>query len=216
MRVSTDKQDLGPKAQRSAIEAWALANGVTVVAWHLDKGISGSSEIEDRPELLRALAELKIRKAGFLIIAKRDRLARDTLVAQLIERAVRDCGGKIASADGIGNGDDAASALLRQILDSVAQYERQIIRGRIKAALRVKRDRNERVGRTMYGFRVGGDGKTLESDEKEQTVIEEARRLRAAGLTFRTVAEVLAAQGMLSRSGRVFDPKQVLRMLVAA
>jgi DNA invertase Pin-like site-specific DNA recombinase len=134
----------------------------------------------------------------------------------LIERAVRDCGGKIASADGIGNGDDAASALLRQILDSVAQYERQIIRGRIKAALRVKRDRNERVGRTMYGFRVGGDGKTLESDEKEQTVIEEARRLRAAGLTFRTVAEVLAAQGMLSRSGRVFDPKQVLRMLVAA
>lgn len=37
LRVSTDEQNLGPEAQRAAILAWALRNGVTVVAWCSDQ-----------------------------------------------------------------------------------------------------------------------------------------------------------------------------------
>ena len=43
VRVSTDEQKIGPEAQRAAIEAWARAAGVQVVAWHEDLGVSGGS-----------------------------------------------------------------------------------------------------------------------------------------------------------------------------
>ena len=32
LRVSTDEQRLGPEAQRAAIAAWAVREGITVVA----------------------------------------------------------------------------------------------------------------------------------------------------------------------------------------
>ena len=34
VRMSTDRQDLSPDAQRAAIERWAKGAGVKVVAWH--------------------------------------------------------------------------------------------------------------------------------------------------------------------------------------
>ena len=41
VRVSTDDQNLGPQAQRAAIESWAAREGVQVAAWHVDQGVSG-------------------------------------------------------------------------------------------------------------------------------------------------------------------------------
>ncbi len=70
LRVSTDHQDLGPEAQRHAIEAWAAANGIEIISWHLDKGVSGGSEMEDRPELIAAIGDIKVHGAGVLLVAK--------------------------------------------------------------------------------------------------------------------------------------------------
>jgi len=50
LRVSTDRQELGPEAQRAAIEAWATREGVTVAAWHVEAGVSGAAPIADRPD----------------------------------------------------------------------------------------------------------------------------------------------------------------------
>src|SRR6185312_5993720 len=58
LRVSTADQKLGPEAQRRAIETWAAGSDVEVVAWHADQGISGGSDLDDRPGLVAALAEL--------------------------------------------------------------------------------------------------------------------------------------------------------------
>lgn len=49
LRVSTDEQRLGPEAQRASIEAWAAREGLSVVAWHVDGGVSGATNIEERP-----------------------------------------------------------------------------------------------------------------------------------------------------------------------
>src|SRR3954469_11593790 len=85
LRASTDEQRLGPEAQRAAIEAWAAREGVSVVAWHVDAGISGGSDLADRPALVAALGALRAARAGVLVVAKRDRLARDVAVAAAIE-----------------------------------------------------------------------------------------------------------------------------------
>jgi hypothetical protein len=48
VRVSTEDQNLGPEAQRAAIERWAPSRGITVAAWHQDC-LSGATAVEDRP-----------------------------------------------------------------------------------------------------------------------------------------------------------------------
>lgn len=213
IRVSTTRQDLGPEAQRRAIAEWASRHDVAVVGWFQDKGVSGGSGIADRPELIAALAAVRQHGAGVLLVARRDRLARDTLVAQLVERAVEDVGAVVVSADGVANGQDPASQMVRSILDAVAAYERQIIKARIKAALAVKKSRRERVGGIPFGWRLAGD--LLEPVEDEQAVVRKADLLRKDGATYRSIAKELARLGHLSRTGRQFDPQQVRRMLAS-
>src|SRR4051812_41386352 len=88
IRVSTTRQELGPEAQRASIEAWAAQRGVRIASWHEDRGVSGSAPIEARPGLLAAITAVREHRAGTLAVARRDRLARDIVVARLTERAV--------------------------------------------------------------------------------------------------------------------------------
>lgn len=212
LRVSTEEQSLGPEAQRRQIESWSIREKIAIIAWHSDQGVSGAAPADKRPGLARAINDLKAHRAGWLVVAKRDRLARDVAVIVAIERAVRGVGARLASTDGPG-GDDPTAVFQRQILDSVAQLERGFIRARTKAALDVKRDRGECVGTVPYGFRVGSDRKTLEEDPKEQATIQRAREIRDRGITLRGVAHILDLEGHKSRRGTPFRHTQVTKML---
>lgn len=214
-RVSTDEQKLGPEAQRSAIESWAAREGVTIVAWHVDSGVSGGSDIADRPALVAALGELRAVGAGILAIARRDRLARDVAIAATVERAVKSSGAKVVSADGAGNGDSPADAFMKTLLDAAAAYERALIRARTAAALQAKRAKGERAGGVPFGFTATPDGRLL-ANEAEQFVLAIVRELRAAGMPLRGVVAELSRRGLVSRTGRAFQLTQVARMTKAA
>ncbi|MBI2943552.1 MAG: recombinase family protein [Candidatus Wallbacteria bacterium] len=213
VRVSTDEQKLGPEAQRAAIEAWAARERVTVAAWTTDAGVSGGSDLADRPGLMAALGELRAHVAGVLVIAKRDRLARDVYVAATIERAIGASGARVACADGVANGDTPADAFLRQILDGAAEYERALIRARTRAALQAKRARGERAGELPYGYRMADDGRHLEAAPAEQAVIARVRELHAASLSLRGVVAEIAREGLTSRAGRPLALTQVARLV---
>ena len=214
LRVSTDDQRLGPEAQRAAICAWAQREGIAVVAWHDDHGVSGGSDLETRPGLVAALGELRAARAGVLAVAKRDRLARDVAIAVTIERAVRACGARVASAEGVANGDGPADDFMRTILDAAAQYERALIRARTKAALAAKKARGERVGGIPFGFTAVA-GRLVENAE-EKDVIGEIRDLRVRGHSLRLVVNELSRRGFRSRAGKAFGLTQVARMARAA
>jgi len=213
VRVSTDEQKIGPEAQRAAIEAWARGAGARVVAWHEDLGVSGGSELEERRGLIAAMTSLRAHGAGTLVVAKRDRLARDVAVSALIERAVKESGARIVSADGVGNGDGAADAFLRAILDAAAAYERELIRARTRAAMAVKRAKGERSGKIPYGLALAEDGRHLVEDGFEQSVIARVKALRAEGHAVTRIAKALDALGVATRSGRPWHPQQVARIL---
>lgn len=200
LRVSTDEQHLGPDAQRAAITAWAAREGVAIVAWHVDAGVSGAAAIDARPELLAALASLATHGAGSLVVARRDRLARDVVIAATIERAAQGASGaRVVSADGVGNGDTPADQFMRTILDGAAAYERSLIRARTRAALAVLRSRGQVSNHAPYGYRA--EGGVLVADEAEQSVIARVREARARGLTVRAIAAELRAAGIVSRRG---------------
>lgn len=215
LRVSTDDQRLGPEAQRASIEAWAAREGVEIVAWHVDQGVSGGSELDDRPGLVAALGELRASKAGVLVVAKRDRLARDVAVAALIERAVGASGAKLTSADGVGNGDSPADAFMRSIIDAAAAYERALIRARTKAALSALKARGCRAGEIPFGFTAAEDGR-LSEDAGEQRVIAAVASLRADGFSLRAIVAELERRGVLSRRGKPLQLTQIARIARAA
>ena len=210
LRVSTDQQDLGMDAQRTQITDWAARGGVEVLAWHEDR-VSGGADLEDRPGLADALGALARSDAALFVVAKRDRLARDTTNAGLFVRTVERCGATVASADGVGAGTDPAAKMIVGMLDVIAEFERKQIGGRTKAALAEKRRRGERWNRDApYGWRCVG--KLLEIDDTEQRAVSLARRLRDEGRTLREVGHELARKGYVPRSGGKWRPQTVSNM----
>ena len=52
-----------------------------MISVHEDLGLSGGTPLEKRPGLLAAPDALRQQAAGILLVAKRDRLARDVMIA---------------------------------------------------------------------------------------------------------------------------------------
>ena len=131
--------------------------------------------------LLEAVAALK--RGDVLLVAKRDRLGRDVIAVAMIERLVTKRGARVVSAAGEGtDSDDPSAMLMRRLIDSFAEYERLIISARTRAALDAKRRRGERVsGLVPFGYTLGRDGRTLEANAEEASVIETIRILREQG-----------------------------------
>jgi DNA invertase Pin-like site-specific DNA recombinase len=215
MRASKDEQKLTAEAQRSAIEGWAAREGIEVVSWHADQGVCSVTPIEQRPALGAALASLREQNAGVLVVAKRDRIARDVMLSAMIERAVAGVGAAVVSAAGEGNGSTPADQFMRTVIDGAAQYERALIRARTKAALAVKKARGESTGNAPYGFRLGEDGKRLVRDPQEQAVLAELREARARGSSYRQVRTHATTRGLVGRTGRPFTLQAVFAMVVS-
>jgi len=214
LRASKDEQKLGPEAQRASIEAWAAREGVTVAAWHVDQGVCSVTPIDERPALGAALASLREHGAAALVVAKRDRIARDVMLTAMVERAVGSVGAAVVSAAGEGNGATPADQFMRTVIDGAAQYERALIRARTKGALAVIRARGQKTGGGVpFGYSLADDGRTLLPVATEQATIARARALSAEGRSLRAVAAVLAAEGHVSRKGGAFLAPQVSRML---
>lgn len=215
IRVSTDEQMLGPEAQRSAIEAWAARERVQVLAWHVDHGVSGAAPIDKRPGLLAALEALRENRAGLLLAAKRDRLARDVVAAATIERMTAKAGARVVTTDGVSTADTPEGMLMRTLIDAFAQYERALIAARTTAALAAKRRKGERVGQVPYGFRLADGGCALAIEPAEQVVMGRVQAMRESGDTIEGIAARLNAEGVPAR-GRRWHATTVRRILVRA
>lgn len=223
IRASKDEQKLTPEAQRAAIEAWAAREGVRMLAWHVDHGLTGTDPPEKRPALLEALKDLSELRADLLVVARRDRLARTVKVAIDVQERVVKAGARIASVVRGADDDDPDNVFVAQLDDALAQREVGMIRKRTKAALAVKRERGEVTGRPPYGFRgvvrdpsrknkYGNPIQHLEPDDEEQKVIARAQEL-LDGRSYREVAVLLNGEGYRSRVGKLFTHAQVIRML---
>jgi DNA invertase Pin-like site-specific DNA recombinase len=111
----------------------------------------------------RSLARLRERRArdGVLVVAKRDRIARDVVLTAGVERAAARAGALVVSAAGEGNGTAPADAFMRTVIDGAASYERALIRVRTTSALAVVSARGQKPGGSVpYGYTLAADGRT--------------------------------------------------------
>lgn len=209
LRVSTEEQNNGPEAQRSAIRTWAAAQGVSVVAWHEER-ISGGAPLEERVSLIDAIHALAPSGAGLLVAAKRDRIARDAVLAVSIERMVEGEGARLVTADGVTADDTPEGRLVRGILDLFAEYERALIRARTRAALRVLRARGQRVSR----FAPAGtrhEGGRVVADAAATAQINWAMALRSCGMSWGEIARTMDTS--VGSARRLVDAGRALELV---
>src|SRR3954449_13483815 len=191
VRVSTERQaeegeSLG--AQRRTIEGYAMMQGLILDQVFVERGVSGSRPIGERPEGARMLA--KVRPGDVIITPKLDRMFRSALdaldvLARLKDRDVSlhmiDLGGDVT-----GNG---ISKLVFTILSVVAEAERDRTRERIADVKRDQRTRGRFLGGTVpFGYRLGADGELIPHDEEQKAILE-ARAMKDGGASLRAIAE---------------------------
>ncbi len=227
LRVSTDEQaesGLGLESQRATCEAKARDLGAQDISVFADEGFGGSTPVAERPGLTEALETL--REGDVFIVAKRDRIARDYMLAGWVDLAVARARARLVSVAGEGtDSDDPMSRVMRVIVDAFAQYERDMIRARTKSALKVKRTRSEKTGGAVpFGYRVvsteiymRGDKvrkrHKLGPDAGEQEAIRRMRELRAQGLGWRAIASCISESGIRGRGCRSLGHMTIKRIL---
>ncbi len=216
LRVSTEKQaDRGVslEAQRAKVAAYAALYDLDLVEIVVDAGVSAKTL--DRPGLSRALGMLRAGKVEALLVVKLDRLTRSVRdLGELVERHFAPGKAALLSVGEQIDTRSAAGRLVLNVLASVSQWEREAIGERTAAAMAHKAACGEYTGgEAPYGFTVEA-GRVVEL-ASEQAVIAQARALRTAGLSLRTVAAELDRRGLRARTGKVFAASQVARMVAA-
>ena len=79
VRVSHDdqkKHGLSLDAQKMKLEEYAEKNGLKIVGWYIDEGVSGRKLIKNRPELQRMIQDVETGKFDRIIFIKLDRFFR--------------------------------------------------------------------------------------------------------------------------------------------
>jgi len=196
IRVSTDEQHLGPEAQAEACRVYAERLGMTVVETFRDIGVSGAAPLHECPGLQSAVDSLEAYDAGVLLVAKRDRLARDVMKVGMVTQRVESAGATVISADGIPESNEPTAVLMRQIIDAFSQFERSLIISRTKGALAAKKAKGEVAGNIPLGF--VRDGNKLVVDEagraQHREVKARVQALLAEGKTYQNVVDIFAAE----------------------
>jgi len=214
LRVSTDRQGksgLGLEAQRTAVQAFAQANGYGIVAEYVEVETGkGSNALSRRPQLAAALAAARKAKCP-VVVAKLDRLSRDVaFIAGLMAQAQR------VPFIVTELGADADPFMLH-VYAALAEKERAMIAARTKAALAVKRAQGVQLGnRTNLSeaSRAGGASTARVADAFAANILPVIASIQAAGATsLRTIAAELNARRIETARGGAWSAAQVGRVL---
>ncbi|HEY3845861.1 MAG TPA: recombinase family protein [Acetobacteraceae bacterium] len=214
-RVSTDQQGrsgLGLDAQKGTVGAYiAAAHGST--AGEFQEVESGSRS--DRPQLALALAACRAHHA-ILIIAKLDRLARDTA---FLLSVVRGAEAGVVFCDLPQLPPGPAGTFILTMFAAVAELERGLISQRTKAALAVVKARGTWISKagnlcTRLGShslsrgidspmsRAGRQAQTARASKHKTDVLPYIDAAISAGaVSLRQIAAALTARGIQPPSG---------------
>lgn len=212
IRVSTAGQvdGISLESQEARIRAWATANGYELLAILHDDGISGC-KLKNRPGAQKAIA-LACEQKCPLVVYSLSRLFRSTREALDISEKMGKEGADIVSLCENLDTTTAAGKMIFRVLAVLAEFERDLVSERTKAALRQKRANGQRIGGIEYGY-DDVDGRLI-PNANEQAVIAQILRRHRAGHSYRGIARELNEQGIPSkRPGSTWRCNTVKRII---
>ncbi len=186
-RVSTHNgQD--PEMQLRELREYCARRGWTVAGEYVDRGISASKE--RRPQLDRLVAACRKRQVDAVVVYRYDRFARS--LRQLVNalEEFRSLGIDFVS---LHEGVDTSTPngrLVFGIFATIAEFERELIRDRVRSGLASARAKGKRLGRR----RTHADAAQIV-------------RLRDSGASWRTVAQQLGISVRTARRAALTSGK---------
>lgn len=213
-RVSTAAQaqeGVSLEMQQQKLRAWAALNDAEVVGVFSDEGVSGKTA--NREGLQAALTLAKKTKAA-LCVYSLSRLSRSTVDTLRLVEELTKAGCEFVSLGERLDTSSAAGRVVLRVLAALAEFEREQIGERTRAAILHLKAEGRRYGAVPHGFR--DDGGKLVKDAREREVVELAQTLRAEGMSLRQISAALASRGAFNREGKPFAAKSVRSLLAAA
>ena len=171
-RVSTLDRGQDTEVQLRDLRSYAQARGWIIADEYVDKGQSGAKD--RRPELDRLMKDVRKRKVDLILCWRLDRLGRSLKHLILTLDELQSIGVGFVSYNENLDLTTSTGRLMFQLLGAFAEFERNLIRERVKAGLANAKAKGAKLGRPSPEF-----------DE------EELIRLRKSGLTIRGIAERL-------------------------
>ena len=212
VRVSTEGQvgddRFGIDSQKAQILQYASDNGYRVVKWYEEDGVSGVKE--DRPALNELLYGDDMTNPPYeaVIIAKTDRLSRDTKLYFYYLYVLEKKNIKLLSVNEHFDSDDALSNIYRSLMLFVAEQERKNI------TLRTSKGRECKAkvggysgGRAPYGYRVLNGQLVINPDE--EPIVRMVFDGLDAGKTLWAIADSINDAGFSTRNGGKFRESNV-------
>jgi len=144
-RVSTNHHGQDPSVQTRELREYCERRGLEIVGEYVDTGISGAKE--RRPQLDRLMSDCRRRRFDAVLVYRYDRFARSLrhLVNALEE--FRALGIDFIS---LHEGVDTSTPngrLVFGIFASIAEFERELIRDRVKSGIAAARSKGKKLGR---------------------------------------------------------------------
>lgn len=202
-RVSTDKQGrsgLGMEAQTQTVKLYAERNGGEIIATFQEVE---SGKKADRPELEKALALCRQKKA-VLLIAKLDRLSRNVaFIANLME----------SGAEFIACDMPQANRLTLHIMAAMAEHEREAISKRTKEGLAVAKARGTILGRRDADTQDMADQRRKQAAEFRATVYPTIKQMKDRGMTLTAIALNLNQMRVKTCNNRAWYASTVRQLL---
>jgi DNA invertase Pin-like site-specific DNA recombinase len=212
IRVSTERQGksgLGIEAQREAIARFVAAEGLDLIAEHVEVETGkGADALDRRPVLREALAQARKAKAA-VVVAKLDRLSRDVafiagLMAHRVPFIVAELGADV-------------DPFVLHMFAALAQKERSMIADRTRLALAQKKAQGAILGNRTNLPEAQAKGAAANRDGADAfaaNVLPIVRQLQAAGATgFRAIARALNDRGVRTARGGDWHDSTVRNLL---
>jgi len=214
-RVSTAKQGrsgLGLEAQKQSIASYVKQSPGELVSEFTDIE-SGSKN--DRPELLQALRQCRLTGAT-LLIAKLDRLSRNRrFLLELADSTINFVAVDMPEANSFTVG----------LMACLADYERQVISERTKAALKAAKARGVKLGNPNLDkvrtsdTRAATKARSAKAKARNAEMLEVISEVKSSSdkdLSTRAICQVLNEAGYTTARGGKWHPQSVARVLRAA
>jgi DNA invertase Pin-like site-specific DNA recombinase len=142
VRVSTVEQETD--LQEAELREYCSRRGWEAILYR-DKGQSGAKQ--DRPALNSLLSDLRKRKVDVILVWSLDRLARSLKHLLNISEECKSLGVDLVSLRQSIDTTLPAGRLTFQILGAVAEFERELLRERVKAGMAQARRAGKNIGR---------------------------------------------------------------------
>jgi len=209
-RVSSREQEdkTGLARQQSTVEAFAAANGMTIVR-SFSEVQSGGADIEARTALVALLDETNI---DAIVVERMDRIARDLVTQEIFMRSAVAKGIKVFAADSgqdMTNVDDPTRVMLRQFMGALAQWEKAVIVKKLQDGRRRTAERTGKPcgGPSKYGFHP--DPRTREA---QRNAINFIKKQVALGFSCERISRDLKANGFPPPASKIWHRGTVYKM----